>query len=156
MKVLVQRILFPTDFSEPAKEAQQYAITLAEQVGAELHILHVVPQAIDYSGIASPYAAPQDDTDLQLNLANERLSKLVDPVSAGKLSIRRTAVVGMAVEEILRYADAQQIDLIVVGTHGHTGLSRLLIGSVAEKVVRLSYCPVLTVHPKGRQFLINL
>lgn len=155
MKFSIQRILFPTDFSEPALEAQQYALALAERVGAELHVLHVVPLPVTYPEIASPYAVLESDTDVQLEAANERLSKLIDPALAGKLSIRRSAVVGVAVDEILKYAEAQQIDLIVVGTHGHTGLSRLLIGSVAEKVVRLSKCPVLTVHPQGRQFLIN-
>ena len=66
-----------------------------------------------------------------------------------------STVMGLAVDEILSYAKEQEIDLLVVGTHGHTGLSRLLIGSVAEKLVRISLCPVLTVHPKGHQFLVN-
>jgi len=155
MIISIKRILFPTDFSEPAKEAQLYAMALAEKFGAELHLLHVIPPLIPYPDAAFPYALTQSETELQIGAANQRLAKEVDSAWSQQHVVVHSTVMGLAVDEILSYAKEQEIDLLVVGTHGHTGLSRLLIGSVAEKLVRISLCPVLTVHPKGHQFLVN-
>ena len=155
MIISIKRILFPTDFSEPAKEAQLYAMALAEKFGAELHLLHVIPPLIPYPDAAFPYALPQSETELQIGAANQRWAKEVDSAWSQQHVVVHSTVMGLAVDEILSYAKEQEIDLLVVGTHGHTGLSRLLIGSVAEKLVRISLCPVLTVHPKGHQFLVN-
>jgi nucleotide-binding universal stress UspA family protein len=86
----------------------------------------------------------------QVDAAEQHLQSVM---GAGSTAIR-TVTVGFPVEEIMKYAADHDIDLIVVGTHGHTGLSHLLLGSVAEKLVRLATCPVLTVHPKGHQFVV--
>ena len=153
MMISIHRILFPTDFSEPAKEAQLYAMALAERFGAELHLLHVVPLTIPYPDAASPWVAPEDDLRLQVESAHRQLAKEIDSKWSAQHKVVHEAVMGFAVDEILTYATDHNVDLIVVGTHGHTGLSRLLIGSVAEKLVRMANCPVLTVHPKGHQFL---
>ena len=78
MIISIKRILFPTDFSEPAKEAQLYAMALAEKFGAELHLLHVIPPLIPYPDAAFPYALPLSETELQIGAANQRLAKEVD------------------------------------------------------------------------------
>lgn len=152
MIVSIRRILFPTDFSEPAKEAQKYASTLAEKFGAELHVLHVVPEIIlPATDSYTTWSLPEGGMKAQLDAAEKQLQTEFDATSG----VRRAVVVGFPIEEIMKYAADKAIDLIVVGTHGHTGLSHLLLGSVAEKLVRLAKCPVLTVHPQGHQFVIS-
>ena len=151
----IRRILFPTDFSEPANEAKQYALSLADRFGAELHLLHVVPLVIPYPDAASPWIMAENEMQRQVEASDRRLASELDSTWSQQHVVIHKAVMGLAVDEILSYAKEQEIDLIVVGTHGHSGLARLLIGSVAEKLVRTASCPVLTVHPKGHQFLIE-
>lgn len=150
MIVAIRRILFPTDFSEPAREAQKYATTLAERFGAELHVLNVVPEIIlPATDSYAVWTLPEGGMKAQVEAAEKQLQ-----ADLGDAAAVRQVTVGFPVEEIMKYAGDHEIDLIVVGTHGHTGLSHLLLGSVAEKLVRLSTCPVLTVHPKGHQFVV--
>lgn len=150
MSVSIQRILFATDFSEPARQAQQYALTMAEKFGAELHALHVVPEIIlPATDSYTAWTLPEGGMKAQLAASEQQLQK-----ELGAQTAIRQVVVGFPVEEIMKYATDHNIDLLVVGTHGHTGLAHLLMGSVAEKLVRLSTCPVLTVHPKGHPFIV--
>lgn len=154
MIVSIRRILLPTDFSEPSKEAAQYAMALCDQFKAELHLFHVVPQVMSYADSTMSWAMTATETQAQLEAAEECLLKNV--IDAGWLQshkVIRKSVLGFAIDEILEYAKEQEIDLIVIGTHGYRWLAHALIGSVAEKLVRLANCPVLTVHPKGHQFL---
>jgi universal stress protein A len=153
--ISIRRILFPTDFSEPANEAKQYAMSLADRFGAELHLLHVVPLVVPYPDAASPWIMAENEMQRQVEASDKRLANEIDSLWSQKHVVIHHAVMGLAVDEILSYAKEHEIDLIVVGTHGHSGLARLLIGSVAEKLVRTANCPVLTVHPKGHQFLIE-
>lgn len=153
MTVEIRRILLPTDFSAPAKQAQQYAIELAERFGAQLHLIHVVPQLpLPFPDSNSVWVVPDIDVKSQIEVAKRRLEQEVSTEWASSHSCVSSVEAGFAVDEIVRYATKNDIDLIVVGTHGHTGLNRLLLGSVAEKIVRLAQCPVLTVHPKGHVF----
>ena len=157
MFVSIRRILFPTDFSEPAKEAQKYAMALADRFGAELHLLHVVPEvAMPLPDSTTSWTLPAADLKLQVEAAERQLLHDLGPDWAEERRTVQTAVVGNAVEEIVKYAKEHEIGLIVIGTHGRTGLSHLLLGSVAEKLVRLATCPVLTVHPQGHQFLSDV
>jgi len=156
MFVSIRRILFPTDFSEPAKEAQKYAMALADRFGAELHLIHVVPEvAMPLPDSTTAWTLPAADLKLQVAAAEKRLLQDLGPDWAEERRTVHAAVVGNAVEEIVKYAKEHEIGMIVIGTHGRTGLSHLLLGSVAEKLVRLATCPVLTVHPQGHQFLID-
>lgn len=150
MTISVRRILFPTDFSEPARQAQKYAAALAEKFGAELHAMNVVPEIIlPATDSYTVWTLPEGGMKAQLDAAEALLKTEVGLPT----TVIRHVTVGFPVEEIMKYAGEHDIDLIVVGTHGHTGLSHLLLGSVAEKLVRLATCPVLTVHPKGHQFV---
>lgn len=154
MFVQLRRILFPTDFSEPARQAQQYAIALAERFECELHLLHVVPQVmIPLPEAGTSWTVPEADQRQQVEDAQRRLIEELEATHQKNRNLVQVVKVGYAVEEIVNYAKDEDIDLIVIGTHGHTGFAHLLMGSVAEKIVRLATCPVLTVHPKGHQFV---
>jgi nucleotide-binding universal stress UspA family protein len=156
MMISIRRILFPTDFSDASKEAELCAMALADRFGAELHLLHVVPQVMPYSDASSNWITPDNETQAQFEAAERQLlERVLDPEWAAGHRVIRSTVVGFAVDQILAYAAKNEIDLIVVGTHGYSWLAHALIGSVAEKLVRMANCPVLTVHPQGRQFVTD-
>jgi len=121
-----RNVLFATDFSQPSRLAGKIAAELARHFGARLHVLHVVPPVTD----PTP-AAPA-------------LRAAVAELEAG-LAVVTASATGRAASEIVKYARRNAIDLIVLGTHGRTGFSRALLGSVAEGVTRRAGCPVLTV-----------
>ena len=144
----IQKILFATDFSDPAEKAQQYAQELAERLNTELHLLHVVvPVAVPALG--APSVGYIEDTAVMAELEESALrdmNALFDPQWRAQHHVVSNVRIGTPVFEILQYANEQKIDLIVLGTLGRTGLSHLLLGSVAENIVRKAHCPVLTVH----------
>jgi nucleotide-binding universal stress UspA family protein len=137
--LLIQRILCPTDFSESAQQALELAAALARDYRAELLVCHVcaVPVAVIADGIALPMI-PEDEASARARL--ESLQAYQPNVPLG-----REFLDGEPTEEILRLAEERDVDLIVMGTHGRTGVSRLLMGSIAEAVLRKATCPVLTV-----------
>jgi nucleotide-binding universal stress UspA family protein len=141
-----RHILVPTDFSETAGEALDYAVDLATKFEAELTLLHVYefPVYSYWSGIYVPtvdlYAAAKKATEDAALALRKRWSK-----SEGLI------VEGMPWEQIAYLAKDRREDLIVIGTHGRRGISRALLGSVAEKVVRMSSVPVLTVRPQAKE-----
>jgi nucleotide-binding universal stress UspA family protein len=147
----IRRILFPTDFSQNATAALSYAQWLAEQTNAELHLLHVLEDV----GYVIPSAKLIATWPIEAfrAAAAKSLETVVDAEWARKHPPIRVIREGSAFLEILRYAREMDIDLIVMSTHGRTGLSHLMMGSVAENVVRKSACPVLTVHPAGHKFI---
>lgn len=153
--IAMKKILFPTDLSDAAGEAQLYACSLAEQYKAELHILSVVQDITLVSPDPSnPWVIPASSLDEVKTSVAQALEKIPDAKwSAGK-TIVRSVRSGVPFLEIIRYAKEQSVDLIVIGTHGRTGLAHVLLGSVAEKVVRKAPCPVLTIHPKDHQFIM--
>jgi nucleotide-binding universal stress UspA family protein len=156
MQFKISRILFPTDFIEPAKQALQYAMEFADRFDAELHLLHIIPEVVyPIPDVSTAWALPVTDQQPEIDAATKRLQDEIGSEWSGRHRVVRMAEVGYPSESIVDYAKQHKIDLIVIGTHGHTGLSHLLLGSVAEKVVRLASCPVLTVHPTGHQFVIN-
>jgi nucleotide-binding universal stress UspA family protein len=135
----IRTILHPTDFSDRSQHALHLACALARDHGASLVVLHAEPTPyIGYSEGAIP-----PDPGVLLEESKEQLRRLEVP-DAG-LRTERRFVEGDPAEEILRAAREAGADLIIMGTHGRTGLSRLLMGSVAEQVVRRADCPVLTV-----------
>ena len=144
----IRRILFPTDFSEYAEHAWSYALTFAQEFGAEVHLLHVVAPP---PRLAEAYAVNFDPEKMVKALteeANASMDRTVEAAKSWGLIFRREVRVGVDFREIIDYVTKQDIDLIVMATHGRTGLAHALLGSVAEKVVRKSPCPVLTIkHP---------
>ncbi len=148
--ITLKRILVPTDLSEPSERARSYACELAKRFDADIHLLHVVaPIAVPgYVGpIPEEWVHPEEGARRELEAWN-------DPAFDHVRHIERTVTVGTPFVDIVRYARDQQIDLIVMGTHGRSGLAHTLLGSVAEKVVRKAPCPVLTVRPEAHQFVM--
>jgi nucleotide-binding universal stress UspA family protein len=144
--VWIQRILFPTDFSEHAAAAWPYAAGLAREGGAELHVVHVVaPPAIGASPDGTMFVPPALVDDV-LAEAQAVVDELAGSARALGVETRTHTSIGNAAAEIVAYAAAQQIDLIVMATTGRTGLAHVVMGSVAERVVRHAACPVLTIR----------
>ncbi len=140
------RILVPTDFSEPSDAALAYARVLAPKFGASLHVLHVIEIP---GAMMGPEVFIADVPGLQAQLcenAQNRLQEQVTPNDQTLHPATANVVFGTSARSILEYAGEKGIDLIVMGTHGRSGLSHLLMGSVAENVVRQAGCPVLTVR----------
>ena len=131
----VRNILYPTDFSSYSNQAYFHAVALAEIHGAQLTILYVCPE-----GLESP-ALP--DNTLRRRYWQSQLEQ-IRPVNA-EIAVRHVLLDGDPATQIVRFASASGIDLIVMGTHGRTERERLLLGSVAEKVLRDATCSVLVV-----------
>lgn len=152
--IQLKKILLPTDFSQNSRTAQKYACALADQFGAELHVLYVLQDlTLVMPEPGAMFAIPAVNTAEIQQSAEKALATIPEPGwCAGKKVVRATRN-GSPYAEIVRYAADAAIDLIVISTHGRTGLTHVLLGSVAEKVVRKANCPVLTVRPNERDFV---
>jgi len=146
--IKLSRIVCPTDFSPTSSRAVDYAATMADSFGAELILLHVIPR-MDYPlrsfGMASSLQHINEELEIR---AKEGLEQRVELLHKSLPDVKMRVVVqhGDAYEATLSCATAESADMIVMGTHGHTGIKHALLGSTAEKVVRLSKIPVLTVR----------
>jgi universal stress protein A len=145
--ITIKTILVPTDFSECSDQALAYGRAMAATFGASLHLLHVVQDPYTQPWAAEAFPAPLGDMLAQWQeQARVRLQGLV--AEAERAGVMVAVQVGSPFQEIVSYAEAQHIDLIVIGTHGRGPIGHMLLGSVAEKVVRRAPCPVLTVRQK--------
>jgi len=153
--VELRRILLATDFSPNAREATKYACALATKFDAELHLLYVFEEFTGSTyAIGVPFPPPHSRIEEHKQQVAESLIELIDVDWRARHAIVRATREGHPFVEIIRYAKGHAIDLIVMGTHGRTGIPHLLMGSVAENVVRKSSCPVLTVRPSDHQFVM--
>jgi nucleotide-binding universal stress UspA family protein len=140
-----KKILFPTDFSTSSDAPLAYATALARDTGATLLIVHVEEPPLAYGGGEMYYGTPEPDyAGLQQMLENV---KPTDPA----VPCERRLLTGSPADTIVEVAAAENVDLIVMGTHGRTGLRRLLMGSIAEAVVRTAPCPVLIFKPPAKK-----
>lgn len=149
----LKRILVPTDFSDHSQGSMNYGCSLAEKFGAELHVLHVLQDLVAMvpePGLAFP--PPGDYMQELEESATRSLEELPGDAGSGLENIVRKVRQGPPFLEIIRYAQENEIDLIVLGTHGRSGLAHMLLGSVAERVVRKAPCPVLTVRSESHKF----
>ncbi len=153
--ISLKRILLPTDFSKNSVHAQKYVCAFVEQFDAELHLLHVFQ---DLAGISfDPFFGIPIGGCIQPDsrkTAEERLRAMLDPKWAEERHVVCATAQGTPFLEIIRYAQRNDIDMIVATTHGRTGLSRVLFGSTAEKIVRKTPCAVMLVRPTGHQFVL--
>jgi nucleotide-binding universal stress UspA family protein len=140
-----KRILSPIDFSKTSTHAFDYAVALAERLGAELQVVHVyqVPVYMMPEGV---YEMPPDFGEEYLAKLEEQLKSFIQTRVSGKIPVSTRILEGVPYVEIVQYAKDVAADLIVIGTHGRAGLSHLLMGSVAERVVRTSDIPVVTIR----------
>jgi nucleotide-binding universal stress UspA family protein len=154
MPISLHRILVPTDFSEHSRNALRYAAAFADKFGAEIHLLHVFqdlaifqPDAVT----AGPPAMPPHEE--MLAAARAALARSIQECPVKGLPIHSDVREGSAYEEIVVFAREKDVDLIIMGTHGRGWLAHVLMGSVAEKVVRKAPCPVLTVRHPEHEFV---
>jgi len=154
MTIRLQKILLPSDFSKYSATATKYACELATKFNAELHLLHTLNIQLDMTPeFALGFDLPRYLSEAKAS-AEKALAGLLDPKWSAGRTVIQTVVEGSPGAEIVRYARQQDIDLIVLTTHGRTGLSHVIMGSIAENVVRTAPCPVLTVRPEGHQFVM--
>ena len=148
----VKRILVPTDFSETADKALAYAKDLATKIGASLHLVHVFKDPYVVAACAPEFYAPvpAEVRERAVEEVRERLLERLDATEEQRFRGSRGVVRGLTAPQIVDYAASQDIDLIVIGTHGRRGVAHLLLGSVAEHVLRTAACPVLTVRAEHR------
>lgn len=153
--IKLARILVPIDFSEYGQQALRYGCALSERFGSDLHLLNVLEDYYPLVPEAGMMLGDKDQYLSGLRASSEReLAKYPDPAWLPGGNVTRTVIVGTPFVEIVRYAREHDIDLIVVGSHGRTGLAHALMGSVAERVVRKASCPVLTVRPGQHEFVM--
>jgi universal stress protein A len=143
----IKTILVPCDFSEHAEYAFTWAFGLAEKQGAKLILMHAVPllSRVAYPDALALVDLPKMEAELIAD-AEKRLREFAAAKGTSAVTIETRAVVGDPVWEICQMAEQEQVDLIVMGSHGRTGLAHVLLGSVAERVVRHAPCPVLVAR----------
>jgi nucleotide-binding universal stress UspA family protein len=152
--ILLKNILLATDFSETASVAARYAKAFAEMFGATLHVLHVLEDPVPgWKPPGHVASVPIIRANMEQD-AREQMSHVLTEAERGRLHPRTTAKWGNPFVEIVRYAKEQSIDLIVLGTYGRGPIGHMLMGSVAEKVVRHSPCPVFTVRHPEHEFVM--
>jgi nucleotide-binding universal stress UspA family protein len=147
----LKRILVPIDFSECSKKALQYAVAFARQFGAELVLVYVV-QVNYYVGDFGTVDTALLETEMRRN-GEKQLADLAVMEVGADLRCEKTVRTGRIVSEIVSVARENGTDLIILSTHGHTGLKHVLLGSVAENVVRHAPCPVLIVRQQEHEFI---
>jgi nucleotide-binding universal stress UspA family protein len=152
--ITLKKILVSTDFSEPSDSAVKYARAFAEQFGAEVHVLHVVEDPFLYAPTSEAYVVPPHLLEEIETAARERLDNVLPPADRERLHAQLVLRHGSPFVEIVRYARDADVDLIVMGTHGRGPIAHMLLGSVAEKVVRKAPCPVLTVRHPEHEFVM--
>jgi universal stress protein A len=140
------RILVPLDFSEQSTRALAYAKMLAGAFSASLELMHIVPNPYISDGSGLSTALPQSFLDNFEQDARARLEAALTPAERTSFSVQHVVRSGDPRLEIVEHARLAPVDLIVMGTHGRTGVSHLLLGSVAEQVIRTAPCPVVTVR----------
>jgi nucleotide-binding universal stress UspA family protein len=150
----IRRILVPTDFSKHSHNALNYAVAFADKFGAELYLLHVVQDLALFIPEAVSVAPPVAPAVEQMTAAvHEALQRVVRENDLGRFKVHCEVREGTPFYEIIQFARESDIDLIIMGTHGHTGLAHVLLGSVTEKVVRKAPCPVLTIRDPEHEFI---
>jgi universal stress protein A len=146
---LITRILVPTDFSDCADSALTYALTLADRVGAAVCLVHAFDDPYELH-IHSEHYVPMP-AELRAGLIEDIRRQLKDRVAAsGHSDVTTEVLTGPAAKAIVEGARARYCDLIVMGTHGRHGVAHVLLGSIAERVIRTAHCPVLVVRNTER------
>lgn len=148
-----KKILVPVDLSLMSKEVLRAAIEIGKHRDAEVCALYVMrgtDHIAYYSGEFSGTVGMERENEESRNLAESHLKDMLSELSAGP-KVRSRLVTGDPVSEIIHHAESEDIDLIIMATHGRRGLSRLLMGSVTEQVVRYAACPVLSIRAKAHE-----
>ena len=142
----IKKILCAVDFSEHSPTVAEYAATMAKALGADILCVYVAPSLSQYVGFHVPPSSIENFVGEIVSGADTTMDTFLSSNFSGVQAEGRV-VTGYAAEEILALAEEEKVDMIVMGTHGRRGIDRILFGSVAEKVVKIAECPVLTVRP---------
>lgn len=148
-----KNILVPVDFSNHSKTAIEYALKIAPTYNARLQLLHVVEESIHPSFYAAGINSIFEINSQLKTRSKEAIKEMIDRIGGSDIEVDIFVVEGRAFSEIMKFAKEKSIDLIIIATHGLTGIEHLLLGSVTEKVVRMAKCPVLTVKVFGKSLL---
>jgi nucleotide-binding universal stress UspA family protein len=152
--ILIKHVLVATDFSEPSDAALNYGREFARTFSATLHVLHVADNVMFRYGVEGYGAVPELQQDID-EAARKQLERLITDEDRTALQAQPVVLTaGNKAAAIVSYASEHRMDLIVLGTHGRGAVSHLLMGSVAERVVRTATCPVLTVHHPEHEFVV--
>lgn len=146
MAAVVKKILCAVDLSEHSAQVAEYAALFANKLGAELYVVYVAPTLSQYTG----FKVPQSDIHAFVGEIVSGAQASMNDFCAAHfqgLNVKNEVLVGYASDEILAKAKRDCVDMVIMGTHGRKGIDRILFGSVAEKVVKNSEVPVLTIHP---------
>jgi nucleotide-binding universal stress UspA family protein len=148
----IQRILWPTDFSDQARRALPLVNKFAQLFSARVEIVHVLSPAPAMAAMAGSAALAMNEYIKSMDAhAAETIGRIAENDIDSRVTANWTVLSGSPAHEISTYAKENEIDLIILATNGETGLARLITGSVAEKVVRLAPCPVLSVPPRPEE-----
>ncbi len=144
MRIDVERILVPVDFSAHARPVLDWAAHMAEEHGSRVLLLHVYHLPVEFQQLEGAYLPPDFWSNVK-NEAEQQLGSYAEDLRGRGLEVEAVVREGYPATVIIEEAATQRANLIVIGTHGHTGLKHLLLGSIAERVVQKAPCPVLTV-----------
>jgi len=139
----IKKVLVPVDFSDNSKKILEAAGYFSGVCDAQINVVFVVQSFDDYSGFFVPHMPVAKFEEEMVQAAEQKMEKFLE----GTKNVEAKVLVGDVAEEIIRHAEDSGMDLIIMGTHGYKGLEKVMFGSVAEKVVRSSPCPVLTINP---------
>ena len=143
----IRKILFPVDLSPVSSKIAPYVISFSETFGADLHVLFVARLLEHYAGMYVSGPAISTFESEIVRGAERRISEFADESLHNYTNCMAKVVTGDPSEQIMFYIEKEKIDMVIMGTHGRKGLDRVLFGSVAERVVKMATCPVLTVNP---------
>jgi nucleotide-binding universal stress UspA family protein len=149
----MKKILVPTDFSENATHAYPYAQELARAFDAEVLVAYVSDLAAIPVGLGQ-FPVTWESLELDIKDFAKQQFELLRKSFDSSIKLETIQLEGTPFVELLHLAKDKKVDVIVIATHGHTGIKHLLLGSTAEKIVRKAPCPVLTVHPGERKFVL--
>ena len=150
--VNIQRIMVPLNFSDHSQKALMYGVKMAQQFGSELELVHVVTPVVYAEGMVLPAAMENLDQETEKHARTE-LAKLTEREDVAALKWKTTVLTGTPYDEIVSHARKHETDLLLITTHGRTGLQHFLLGSTAEKILRHAPCPVMIVRDKEHEFV---
>jgi len=151
----IKKVLVPIDFSDYSKSALKYAADFAQKFNAEMILIYVVEPVIyppDFS--LGQIAIPSINTEWDIK-AKEELDKLADTEISNAITVKTIIKTGKPFIEVIETASEEDVDIIIIASHGHSGMEHILFGSTAEKVVRKAPCPVLTLREPKKGFMFK-